>query len=77
MASVRNEYQKGPALGFHSWPCVAAKQRDEKVCLLTLRGAVGGGAHLVSGVRGSACVCPGVAPGGARFAGDVHSVGEA
>ena len=35
MASVRSEYQKGPALGFHSWPCAAAKQRDEKVCLLT------------------------------------------
>ena len=39
MASVRNEYQKGPALGFHSWPCAAAKQRDEKVCLLTERRA--------------------------------------
>ena len=35
MASVRNEYQKGPALGFHSWPCASAKQRDERVCLLT------------------------------------------
>ena len=35
MASVRNDYQKGPALGFHSCPCVAAKQRDEKVSLLT------------------------------------------
>ena len=43
----------------------------------SLRGAVYGGAHLVSDVRISACVCPGVAPGGARFAGAVASVGEA
>ena len=31
----------------------------------------------MSGVRVSACVCSGVAPGGARFAGAVASVGEA
>ena len=35
MASVRNEYQKGPALGFHSWPCAAVMQSDAELNLLT------------------------------------------
>ena len=44
MASVRNEYQKGPALGFHAGPCAAAKQSDAKLNLLT-KGEVAGASH--------------------------------